>query len=150
MRQVRPRNDQECSRCDHVKARNATGETMLRPCHDHVTWPDQVAWSCYLIMLIDHIIWSLVLDNRRCNRVHCDEQSTFMAPPRGLSTPRVLKVKIKNIEKQNPHEIGVYLTDLHQILHAGSCINFQWFPNSPRSPRPLKQPETSIYFFTIF
>ena len=45
-------------------------------------------------------------------------KATSMAPSRGLSTPRALKVKQhKNEQKCSGHEIGAFLMDLHHILH---------------------------------
>ena len=62
-----------------------------------------------------------------------------MAPPRGLLTPRSLKVCWSRNRR--------FLTDLHHILDARSCINFLWFPHTPKPPRPLKLLK---YFNSIF
>ena len=61
---------------------------------------------------------------------------------RGLSTPRALKVKVKEISKKLlGREIDVFPTDLHRIWHARSCSHFLWFPHTPKPPRPLKRPK---------
>ena len=49
-------------------------------------------------------------------------------------------------KKTNGHEIVVFLTDLHRIFHARSCMHFQWFPHARWPPRPLNHLKTSIYF----
>ena len=35
-------------------------------------------------------------------------------------------------------------------LHARNCDHFQWFPHTPTPPRPLKRPQTKMYFWTLF
>ena len=69
-----------------------------------------------------------------------------MAPPRALSTPRALKVKMAKSKKRVGHEIGVSLTDLHQILHARSCNHFLWLPHAPK---PIKRPERFNLLFAF-
>ena len=44
-------------------------------------------------------------------------------------------------KKSFGHEISVFLTDLHHILHERSCNYFQWFPHTPMPSRPLKRPQ---------
>ena len=56
----------------------------------------------------------------------------------------------KKSRKYFGHEIGVFLTDFHHILHARICNHFQWFPNTPMLPRPLKRPKTMIYSWAFF
>ena len=72
-----------------------------------------------------------------------------MAPTRGLSTLRALKVKIKKSKNLLGHGIGVFLTDLHHILHARSCNHFLQFPHTPKPPRPLKRPKNLNLFFAF-
>ena len=72
-----------------------------------------------------------------------------MAPPRRLSTPRALKVRIKTKRKIG-HEIGVFLTDLRHILHSRSCNHFLWFPHTPKPPWPLKRPTNFNFAFFFF
>ena len=52
-----------------------------------------------------------------------------MAPPRGLSTPRALKVRTNKIKRQN-----CLVTKLHNIWHARSCNHFY---GSRMLPTPL-------------
>ena len=47
----------------------------------------------------------------------------------------------KTPKKKYGHEIGVFPTDLHYILHERSCNNFQGFPHTPMPHRPLKRPK---------
>ena len=62
-----------------------------------------------------------------------------MAPTRALSTPNSLKLFfVQNPKTLVDHEIGVFLTDLHHILHARSCNHFQSFPHTHKPTRPLK------------
>ena len=72
----------------------------------------------------------------------------LMAPPRGLSTPRALKVN-KNKITQMRHEIDVFLTDLHHTLHARSCNHFLWLPHTPKPPRPFKAPNNFSLLFAF-
>ena len=39
--------------------------------------------------------------------------------------------------------MGVFLTELHQQLHARSCIHFQWFPHTRYAL------ETKFYFVAL-
>ena len=41
-------------------------------------------------------------------------------------------------------------TDLHNILHARSCIHFLLFPYPPRPRRPLKRPQNFNLLITFF
>ena len=54
-----------------------------------------------------------------------------------------------NINLKNGHEISFFLTELHHILHARSCIHFLWFPHTPRPPRPLKRSQNFYLLFTL-
>ena len=77
---------------------------------------------------------------------------SFIAPPRGLSTPRTLKVKNNIFEKNkiNGREIDIFLKDLHHILHARICNNFKWFPHIPKPPRPLKSHKNFLHFYNFY
>ena len=75
-----------------------------------------------------------------------------MAPPRGLSTPKALKVKTESKKQEKmvtSNKVCVFLTDLNHISHARSCIHFLWFPHTPKPPRPLKQPKNINLFFAF-
>ena len=43
-----------------------------------------------------------------------------------------------------------FLTDLHYILHARSCIHFRRFSHTPMPPRPLKRPKNFSLLFAFF
>ena len=73
----------------------------------------------------------------------------LMAFLRGLSTPRALKVN-KKLKKYFGHEINIFLSDLHHILHARNCIHFLLFPHIPGPSRPLKQAQDFNLPFCIF
>ena len=49
-------------------------------------------------------------------------------------------------QKKQGRDIGVFLMDLHHILHARNRLQLLWFPHTPKPPRPLKRLKTSIYF----
>ena len=73
-----------------------------------------------------------------------------MAPYAGDLDAENPKSKKKQKEKVVGHEIGVFLTDLHHILHARSCNHFLWFPHTPGPPRPLKRPQNFNLLFEFF
>ena len=73
----------------------------------------------------------------------------FMAPPRGLSTPRALKV-IKIIQNKCWSQIIVFLTALHHILHARNYYHFLSSPHTPKPPRPLKRPPNFNLLLHLF
>ena len=87
-----------------------------------------------------------------------NKKYVLMAPLRGLSTPRDLKVKTsKKTEIFFGYGIDVFLTDLYHILHARSCNYFLWFSHTPRPPGPVKRPKNfnllidffKFYFFGL-
>ena len=51
------------------------------------------------------------------------------------------KRTFSEIPKNKGHEKGVFLTDLHHILHERGCNHFQWLPHTPRPSRHLKRPQ---------
>ena len=63
--------------------------------------------------------------------------------------PRALKVKHKKLKTLVGHEIDVFLTDLHQILHARRCNNFLWFPHTFKPLGPLNRPKHFNLLFTF-
>ena len=51
------------------------------------------------------------------------------------------KLTFKKIKKISWLRIIGFLMDLHHILHARTCLHFQWFPHARWHPRPLQRPQ---------
>ena len=72
-----------------------------------------------------------------------------MAPPLGLSAPRAPKYlfnNFKQIKKEKWSRNYNFLMNLHQILHARSCLHFQCFPRARCPLGPWKTLKAKIYF----
>ena len=90
--------------------------------------------------------------------VHFIRSIQFMAPPRGLSTPRTLKVKFENIEKQLVTKY-VFFLRICIIFCMREAVTISYGSRIlPRPPRPLKRPQnlsllfasSNFYFFGLF
>ena len=76
------------------------------------------------------------------SRHNSHRDNNYIWPHRGGSQRREPSKNFFEIStKKKGHGIGVFLTDLHHILHARSCMHFQCFPHARWPHRPLKRPQ---------
>ena len=106
--------------------------------------------SLYIYLRLFHMFLSLSLSRYKCfiSIRRFNLTITFNDGPYAGGSK--VEINKSSKTKQMDHEIRVFLSDLHHILHVRSCNHFRWFQHTPEPPRPLNRPKHFNFLFIIF